>query len=168
MSSLSDQECHKADTSGSPNVGDRSSRPFNEVVDAYERFVSRERAMDYGDRAVTSHGSKATRSSTSGHVEARGDQRESTGVSTSGDQGENKGVIPIAEKVDDPSLSISEELQSQAGDFLYPSSLIKREDLVGLAHTFHPSMGHRVLIPDTFTTRGINSNCRICRSNKFS
>ncbi|KAL5839828.1 hypothetical protein ACOSQ4_012436 [Xanthoceras sorbifolium] len=114
--------------------------------------MSRERAMDYGDRAITSHGNKATRSSTSGHVEARGDQRESTGVSTSGDQGENKGVIPRAEKVDDPSLSISEELQSQAGDFLYPSSLIKREDLVGLAHTCHPSMGHRVLIPDTFTT----------------
>ncbi|KAL5818847.1 hypothetical protein ACOSQ4_022689 [Xanthoceras sorbifolium] len=36
---------------------------------------------------------------------------------------------------------------AEAGDFSFPSFVIKREDLVDLTHTFHFSMGHRVLIP---------------------
>ncbi|KAL5767640.1 hypothetical protein ACOSP7_014235 [Xanthoceras sorbifolium] len=49
--------------------------------------------------------------------------------------------------MDDHSQSVSKELQVRTGGSLFPSSVITRKDLVGLVHTFHLPMGHRVLIP---------------------
>ncbi|KAL5861852.1 hypothetical protein ACOSQ3_003136 [Xanthoceras sorbifolium] len=147
MSRPSDQECHEANTGGFPDTGDRKSRPFDEVVVEYERFVSHLKAMEHGDEAITTRRSEMKGSSTFGHVDARKDQGEPAEVSTSGDQDENEGVIPEAKGVNDPPLATPEELQTQAGDFSFPSSFIKIEDLVGFTHTFHLPMGHRVLIP---------------------
>ncbi|KAL5736752.1 hypothetical protein ACOSQ2_031540 [Xanthoceras sorbifolium] len=138
MPSSGDQERHEADTGGAPDAGDCMSRPFDEILVKYEQFA---------DKVATTRRSEVIWSSTSGRVEARRDQGEPAKVSTSVNQDENKGVVPEVEEVDDPSLVVPEELQTQAEDFSFPSSVIKREDLVGLMHTFHLPIGHRVLIP---------------------
>ncbi|KAL5777212.1 hypothetical protein ACOSP7_010138 [Xanthoceras sorbifolium] len=121
MSSSSDQERHEADTGGSPDVEDRRSHPFNDVVVKYEWFMSRKKAVDSGDKATTICRSEVTGSSTSGHVEARRDQGEPAEVSTSGDHDENEGAVAGIEVVDDPSLAVL--------DFSFLSSVIKMEDL---------------------------------------
>ncbi|KAL5779352.1 hypothetical protein ACOSQ2_010089 [Xanthoceras sorbifolium] len=103
----------------------------------YEQFVSREKAMGWGDKAATTCRSEVIGFSTSGRVE----------VSTSRDQDESEGAVPGAEEVDDPSLAVPKELQLQVEDFSFPSSVIMREDLAGLTHTFHLPIGQKVLIP---------------------
>ncbi|KAL5781911.1 hypothetical protein ACOSP7_006940 [Xanthoceras sorbifolium] len=103
--------------------------------------------MERGDEAIMTRRSEIRGSSTSGREEAMRDQGESAEVSTSEDRDENEGVVPGAEEMDDPSLATPEDLQTQAGDFSCPSSIIKRDDLVGLARAFHLLMGHKVLIP---------------------
>ncbi|KAL5803323.1 hypothetical protein ACOSQ4_031628 [Xanthoceras sorbifolium] len=111
MSRSSDQEHHKADTGGSPDVGDRRPCPFNEVV-----------AMDRGGKTATTRRSEVIGSFTSSRVEARRDQGEPAEISTLGDQDENEGVVLGAGEVDDPSLAVP--------DFLFLSSIIKIEDLM--------------------------------------
>ncbi|KAL5808038.1 hypothetical protein ACOSQ3_028729 [Xanthoceras sorbifolium] len=133
MTSLSDQRHHEADTGGSPNTRDHRPRPFDEV-------------LHQGDRATTTYRSEVTGSSTSGCKETRSDERESAEFSTSKGHDESEGVILGAEGADDPSLAIPEGLQTQIGGLLFPSSIIKKEDLVGLVRTFHLPTGHRVLI----------------------
>ncbi|KAL5820903.1 hypothetical protein ACOSQ3_022785 [Xanthoceras sorbifolium] len=129
MSSSSDQECHEVHIDGPPDAGDRKSRLFDEVVVEYEWFASRLKAMKQSDKTTMTR-SEMIGSSTSGYVEVRRDQREPAEVSTSGDQDENEGVVPGAKAMEDPSLAVPEKL----------------EDLIDLTHTFHFSMGHRVLI----------------------
>ncbi|KAL5857300.1 hypothetical protein ACOSQ3_004758 [Xanthoceras sorbifolium] len=148
MSSARDQECHEADTGGSPDAGDRKSHPFDEVVVEYELFVSRLKAIERGGKAAATHRNEARGSSTSGRVEARRDQGEPVKVSILGDQDENEGVVPGAKKMDDPFLAVPGELQTLVDDSSFRSSVIKREDLVGgLMHTLHLPIGHMVLIP---------------------
>ncbi|KAL5846450.1 hypothetical protein ACOSQ3_009974 [Xanthoceras sorbifolium] len=122
ISSPSDQERHEAVTGSSPDIGGRRSRPFNEAVVVYEQFMSREKAMGWGDKAATTL-----------------------------DQDESEGAVPGAEEVDDPSLTVPKELQLQVEDFSFPSyrpeGVIMREDLAGLTHTFHLPIGQKVLIP---------------------
>ncbi|KAL5775455.1 hypothetical protein ACOSP7_013012 [Xanthoceras sorbifolium] len=115
----------------------RKSCPSDELVIAYEQFVS----------STMIRRSEVIVSSTSGRVEVRRDQGEPVEVSTLVDQEESEGAVPRAEEVDDPSLAVPEELQTQAEGFSFPSSQIKREELVCLVHTFHLPMGYRVLIP---------------------
>ncbi|KAL5854917.1 hypothetical protein ACOSQ4_004719 [Xanthoceras sorbifolium] len=138
MSSARDQECHEADTGGSPDAGDRKSHPFDEVVVEYELFVSRLKAIERGGKAAATHRNEARGSSTSEPVK----------VSILGDHDENEGVVPGAKKMDDPFLAVPGELQTLVDDSSFRSSVIKREDLVGgLMHTLHLPIGHMVLIP---------------------
>ncbi|KAL5732845.1 hypothetical protein ACOSQ2_032537 [Xanthoceras sorbifolium] len=130
MSSSSDQRRHEVDTSGSPNMGDRRSSSFDEVFVEYERFAY----------SATTRRGEVTGSSTSSRMKVRSCQGESAEVSTSGGHDESEGA-------NDSFLAVLEGLQIHIKGFLFPSSVIKRDDLVGLVRTFHFPMGHRVLIP---------------------
>ncbi|KAL5744418.1 hypothetical protein ACOSQ2_027534 [Xanthoceras sorbifolium] len=120
VSSLNDQECQKADVGGSFAPEERKSRPFDEVVVEFEQFMSKQMGIDCSERAAEAH-------------ELR--------LFSSGDLDESVGIAP-EDEVDDSSL-----VASEVGNFSFPSSIIKREDLVGLVNMFHLPMGYKVLIP---------------------
>ncbi|KAL5767703.1 hypothetical protein ACOSQ2_014486 [Xanthoceras sorbifolium] len=120
MSSLNDQEPQKVDVSGSSVPEEHKSRLFDEVIVEYERFMSKQRGIVCSKRATEAHRDE---------------------VSSYRDLYASVGIAPEDEG-DDSSL-----IESEVRNFLFPSSMIKREDLVGLVSTFHLPIGHRVLIP---------------------
>ncbi|KAL5738557.1 hypothetical protein ACOSP7_031318 [Xanthoceras sorbifolium] len=122
MSSPIDQKRHKAGTVGPSNKGDRKSRPFDDVLLEYKKFASGERTGHQGDKVVVAYQRDVTGSSTSSRTKVRSDRRES------------------AER-DDSSLVASGRLETETGSSSFPSSVITRENLVELVHTFHLPRG---------------------------
>ncbi|KAL5785163.1 hypothetical protein ACOSQ2_007555 [Xanthoceras sorbifolium] len=119
MSSLNNQERQEANVDGSSAPEERKSCPFDEVVVEYERFMSKQRAIDCSKRAAKAHRDFFI-----------------------WDLDKSVSITPEDEERDDSSL-----MASEVGNFLFPSSIISMEELVGLVNTFHLSMGHKVLIP---------------------
>ncbi|KAL5746725.1 hypothetical protein ACOSP7_023697 [Xanthoceras sorbifolium] len=62
-------------------------------------------------------------------------------TSSSEDLDTSVGIAPKDEGHD------SSLVASEVENFLFPSSMIKREELIGLVSTFHLPTGHKVLIP---------------------
>ncbi|KAL5835128.1 hypothetical protein ACOSQ4_014625 [Xanthoceras sorbifolium] len=127
MSSSSDRRRQKAGTGGPSNKGDRKSRLFDDATVAHQREV--------------------TRSFTSGRTEVWSDRKESAEVFSLEDCGDSEGVVPGVEERDDSSLAALGGLETETESSMFPSSVIIRESLVELVHSFHLPRGHKVLIP---------------------
>ncbi|KAL5752184.1 hypothetical protein ACOSP7_022360 [Xanthoceras sorbifolium] len=137
MTSPSNRRHHKAGTGGPSNKRDRKSRPIDDILLDYEKFVSGERTGRQGDEVAVAYQCEVTGSSTSGHTE----------VSFSRNHSESEGVVPGVKERDYSFLAASGGLEIETGSSPFPSSVITKESLIELVHTFHLPRRHKVLIP---------------------
>ncbi|KAL5762840.1 hypothetical protein ACOSP7_019104 [Xanthoceras sorbifolium] len=87
-------ECQEADVSGSSALQEHKSRPFDEVVVDYERFMSKQRSIVCSERAAEAHRGEVTGSSTFSREEVEGAQRDPAEVSFFGDLDSSVGIAP--------------------------------------------------------------------------
>ncbi|KAL5825403.1 hypothetical protein ACOSQ3_021466 [Xanthoceras sorbifolium] len=122
MSSLSDQKRHEPNVGGSFAPEKHDPRLFDEVVIEYERFMSKQLAID------------------------RSQKEFATKVSSSGGHDEGVGVISGEDEVDNSSQTTFRRQQPQVKSFSSLPSIITRKDIVGFAIAFHLPRGHKVMV----------------------
>ncbi|KAL5758496.1 hypothetical protein ACOSP7_021107 [Xanthoceras sorbifolium] len=146
MSSSSNQRHRKVSIGDPSNKRDRKSRPFDNILLDYEKFIFGKRVERQSDEATVAYQREVTKSSTSGRTKVWGDQSEYAEMSSSGDHDKSEGVVPGVEDMHGSSLAASRGLETKTGSTPFPSSVITMESLVELVHTFHLSRGYKVLI----------------------